>query len=187
MAKLRTVACAICGDPFQTAHSQGKYCSSACSRVGERASWNKYGQKNSRTRKLYGKDYYQKNKDAVIARIDAYHQSEAGKRAAKISDQRQREKFPEKYAARQAVHAAINRGELVRRPCAHCGAGKAQAHHHDYSKPLEVEWLCRACHDAEHRAHRSGTVGFVMVDGHVRGHEPPPAAETVAKKDRVAV
>lgn len=62
---------------------------------------------------------------------------------------RAKAKWPLHEAARAAVHAAVRRGELVRQPCP-CGNVKSQAHHHDYSKPLEVEWMCRACHDAEH-------------------------------------
>lgn len=41
-------------------------------------------------------------------------------------------------------------GALVPLPCAVCGAKKVQAHHHDYSRPLDVEWLCFACHQAAH-------------------------------------
>ena len=56
------------------------------------------------------------------------------------------------------VRAALKSGELVRPDsCSRCGrSGVAsdgrsiiQAHHHDYSKPLEVEWICSACHRAE--------------------------------------
>lgn len=56
------------------------------------------------------------------------------------------------------VRDAIKRGELARPDeCSKCGAtpkrrsdGKSaiQGHHADYSKPLEVEWLCSKCHRA---------------------------------------
>lgn len=57
---------------------------------------------------------------------------------------------PDKYAARCAVSNAIRDGRLVKRPCAGCGSNEVQAHHHDYSKPLDVEWLCFVCHRKEH-------------------------------------
>jgi hypothetical protein len=38
----------------------------------------------------------------------------------------------------------------LRQPCEKCGYHKSQAHHHDYSKPLDVNWLCFACHRKEH-------------------------------------
>jgi hypothetical protein len=35
---------------------------------------------------------------------------------------------------------------LVPQPCEVCGATKVEKHHPDYSKPLEVRWLCREHH-----------------------------------------
>lgn len=56
---------------------------------------------------------------------------------------------PEKYKAQNAVSNAIRDGRLERQPCRRCGA-KAHAHHADYSKPLEVDWLCARHHAMEH-------------------------------------
>lgn len=49
---------------------------------------------------------------------------------------------------RQKVYRAIKKGVLVRpSACEWCGdACKTEAAHADYSKPLDVTWLCRACH-----------------------------------------
>lgn len=44
---------------------------------------------------------------------------------------------------------ALNRGEIQRVPCV-CGSVEAEMHHEDYSKPLEVRWMCRECHLLEH-------------------------------------
>jgi hypothetical protein len=54
---------------------------------------------------------------------------------------------PVKLAAYWKVQNAIKTGRLARQPCKECGAKKSQAHHEDYSKPLDVEWLCVACHN----------------------------------------
>lgn len=40
----------------------------------------------------------------------------------------------------------IRRGKLVPEPCLFCGDPATQPHHEDYSKPLEVHWLCREHH-----------------------------------------
>lgn len=49
------------------------------------------------------------------------------------------------------VRYAILKGRLTRGPCESCGSEKSEAHHPDYNKPLDVTWLCRACHAKEHR------------------------------------
>lgn len=41
-------------------------------------------------------------------------------------------------------------GKIKRKPCIICGM-KAEAHHPDYSKPLEVVWLCSFHHKEWHR------------------------------------
>lgn len=61
-------------------------------------------------------------------------------------------KNPEKRRAQVAVSNAIRDGHLVKpAACSICRTipdtgRKLQAHHVDYSKPLEVEWLCTDCH-----------------------------------------
>lgn len=47
------------------------------------------------------------------------------------------------------VRYAIQRGALVRATaCEGCGAsgGRIEAAHHDYQRPLDVQWLCVPCH-----------------------------------------
>jgi hypothetical protein len=60
---------------------------------------------------------------------------------------------PEQVIARSAVSNAIRAGRLIRQSCIVCGK-KAQAHHDDYSKPLDVIWLCPAHHMERHRQQR---------------------------------
>lgn len=58
---------------------------------------------------------------------------------------------PEKRAAHNALGNAVRSGRVVKRPCAFCGSGEnLEAHHHDYSKPLDVTWLCAGCHRRFH-------------------------------------
>jgi len=35
-------------------------------------------------------------------------------------------------------------------PCEICGCEKSEAHHDDYSRPLDVRWLCRVHHLMHH-------------------------------------
>lgn len=66
-------------------------------------------------------------------------------------NRRYRKKYPARFRAHSAVNYALQKGKLVRQPCEICGATKSEAHHDDYSKPLEVRWLCRTCHGLAHR------------------------------------
>lgn len=59
--------------------------------------------------------------------------------------------YETRRAAVFAVNGAIKRGDMERQPCEVCGVSPAQAHHDDYSKPLDVRWLC-TLHHAEHHA-----------------------------------
>jgi hypothetical protein len=66
-------------------------------------------------------------------------------------------KDPLKVWVRKATHSALNWGLLVRRPCEVCGDEKSDAHHPDYTKPLEVRWLCRLHHmHAHHPLEQTG-------------------------------
>lgn len=58
---------------------------------------------------------------------------------------------PIKVQARLEVNKAINRKELMRLPCEFCGSSEdIEGHHEDYTKPLEVIWLCQKHHHEHH-------------------------------------
>lgn len=84
-------------------------------------------------------------------RYDKSRNQTPARRAYAVEQQRKRrERSPEKCAARAAVGRAIRDGRMVRLSCEVCGNSKTQAHHADYSKPLEVRWLCFVHHRMEH-------------------------------------
>jgi len=96
-------------------------------------------------RKRYRRDREKRRKAA-----DAYRRSHP-EVVARIG-QAWSKRNPEKRRAHSAVARAIRSGRLVRGCCEVCGATeRIQAHHDDYSKPLEVRWLCPAHHAAERR------------------------------------
>ena len=53
--------------------------------------------------------------------------------------------------ARTAYKTALKRGKLQRLPCMVCGDVDADGHHPDYSKPLDVVWLCGPHHVEAHK------------------------------------
>jgi transcription elongation factor Elf1 len=118
---------------------------------GEKISWRKYGRKNRKQRRLYYRQFYEAHKEEITKRISLYQQSPAGKQAQHNSGINQRQKSPEKYQARYKVKLALHNGLLTKLPCQFCGIKKVEAHHLDYSKPLDIIWLCSNCHKLLHK------------------------------------
>lgn len=56
------------------------------------------------------------------------------------------------HHAHLMTRLAVSHGDLtVAERCGFCmRIDKLEAHHPDYSKPLEVIWLCRSCHASTH-------------------------------------
>jgi hypothetical protein len=57
---------------------------------------------------------------------------------------------PHKKASHIVVAQALYSGSLKKLPCENCGMERVDAHHEDYTKPLDVRWLCRKHHKARH-------------------------------------
>jgi len=54
--------------------------------------------------------------------------------------------------AHDIVRREVKCGRLVRQPCERCGSRRGlTAHHEDYSRPLNVRWLCLRCHGRQTR------------------------------------
>jgi ribosomal protein S27AE len=88
-----------------------------------------------------------------VAARKEYAKSEAGKLAHKRALQAYRERYPIKVAAHGIVQYAIREGRITKQEiCSECGSTKKiEAHHDDYSKPLDIRWLCEDCHKEWHR------------------------------------
>lgn len=59
-------------------------------------------------------------------------------------------KNADKLACRHKTVYAIKVGKLVKLPCDVCNDKLAEAHHDDYTKPLNVVWLCKKHHEEKH-------------------------------------
>jgi len=98
-------------------------------------------------------------KEVSIKSQARWKKSIAGKEARK----RERAKLKNipfeifKTKARSAINKAVLRGKIIKKSCVICGSVKTEAHHTDYSKLLEVTWLCGEHHRHIHRtAERQG-------------------------------
>ena len=113
----------------------------------------------------YCRAYREANRKRIRAIQLKYSQSSKGKAARKAYAESHPEitiqstiawksRNPEKKRIHTALNNAVQDGK-VKKPkvCSKCGVEKRlDGHHPDYAKPLEVVWLCRPCHRAEHRS-----------------------------------
>lgn len=87
-------------------------------------------------------------------RIRAYEHARfrdpARKAKVRLYAARMRTRNRGKTRARQKLANAVRNGSLIRKPCEVCGNSRAQAHHTDYRKPLDVRWLCFRHHREAH-------------------------------------
>ena len=112
----------------------------------------KWAEKNrSRSREIKRK-WREKNPDKQRASEVAYreaHRDEVNKR----NRQYERDNREKKNCHRR-VQVALKSGALIRPwRCPSCGkeTRKVHAHHNDYSKPLDIWWLCSSCHVRLHK------------------------------------
>lgn len=86
----------------------------------------------------------------AAARLRRYRKNNPGYSTKKNADWKAANRA--KYLAHKAVENALVAGRLTKQPCERCGTeDKVHAHHDDYSKPLEVRWLCPPHHKERHR------------------------------------
>jgi hypothetical protein len=92
-------------------------------------------------------------------------------------------------------NAALRSGEIVRGDaCEACGGtgGKRalDGHHDDYTKPLDVRWLCRSCHGEVHAnsSVEEGSLGWHLRRSRIdAGYETQQSAAEALVKAGVRV
>jgi len=102
---------------------------------------------------------YDKKRANLPHRVEAranYQKTEQGKISRKKATESYKKKYPLKYAAHVITRNYIRDGKLkVADSCSICKSTMlVQAHHDDYTKPLDVRWLCLKCHHLWHRENK---------------------------------
>jgi flagellar biosynthesis GTPase FlhF len=113
------------------------------------------------------KEYYANNRERIRKRANELNKLPERRKKANIRSKewikknkqrhsenatRHRKNNPEKYDARQKVFWAVKLGFIKpKESCEICmKICKTQAHHIDYLRPLDVLWVCFACHREIH-------------------------------------
>lgn len=132
---VKILNCERCGKRYHKRYHNSKYCSPKCQRIeaaklGAKALHKTHDMKGSNNPNWKGgisKDHYHYRKIQL-------------------------KRYPEKTKCRRELMKAKKSGKIIpSEQCEHCNKKtKLHAHHEDYSKPLDVIWLCRPCHRKLH-------------------------------------
>lgn len=94
-----------------------------------------------------------KNRLANIEYYRSYDRARASQPKRKMLAKRiiseWKAQFPNRRKAQVILGNAVRDKRIEKQPCFICG-GKAEAHHPDYDRPLDVVWLCSAHHKQAH-------------------------------------
>lgn len=98
------------------------------------------------------RDDVTENRIKNIGRIRQYDRQRAQLPHRRASINRVAQEWIARFPARHRAHNKLNnavRDRRIAKPdrCQRCQAmGRIEAHHADYSKPFDVEWVCKPCH-----------------------------------------
>lgn len=134
-----------------------------CSRCGEAKPLSKFSKqlKNKDGRYTYCVAcQIRRQQAALVAKDPLAREMRLARRREWLSNRRANGYIaPRKYAAsynasQQAANTKLNialsKGEVLKESCIVCGSKDSEAHHEDYSKPLDVVWMCRKHHKQRH-------------------------------------
>jgi transposase-like protein len=99
---------------------------------------------------------YDKKRSMTPSRVKArqeYVKTESGKKSRQRAKENYKNHFPMKHAAHILFRNAVRDKKIIRADfCSICKSTyKVEGHHDDYTKPLEVRWMCESCHKKWHR------------------------------------
>lgn len=96
---------------------------------------------------------YDRGRARLSHRVQArteYSITTQGKAKRTAANRAYRDRNPEKYKAHELANGALRAGKIKKQPCFVCGKKEVEGHHYDYSKPLDVIWLCQEHHGWMH-------------------------------------
>lgn len=109
--------------------------------------------------KIERKRFYEKAYRAKWTRADWLKQAKYQKdsvaknrRRKYLANRAWQQRHPEQWEANRLLNYAVQSGKITRpNICSICNSEcTPQGHHSDYSKPLDVVWMCGPCHIKSH-------------------------------------
>lgn len=117
-----------------------------CPRCGEEKPRDDFGTRKRPSGKTHSLPYC---RACHVSYHKAWRNTPEGNAKFNRAELASKRRYPERERARNAVSRAIRQGLLNPAACVLEGgdcSGKIEAHHDDYSRPLDVVWVCRGHH-----------------------------------------
>ena len=111
--------------------------------------WKVKGFNSAEEYNAFQREYRAKNQQKWREYKKKYN-SEWRKKNGYQNEENWKKNNPQKLRAQMRLQTAVRRNKLSKLPCSYCGDVKSVAHHPDYSKPLEVIWVCKVHHRQIH-------------------------------------
>lgn len=116
----------------------------------------KRGVRANRAAKIETYQAYDRTRGGLPDRValrESYARTDGGRAARRRASRSYIARNPDRRKATTAVRIALRDGKLFASPCWVCGCSDVEGHHPDYSRPLDVVWLCKPHHQQLHNEH----------------------------------
>ena len=110
-----------------------------------------WAEKNPEKAKELEKRKYERKRE----KLGLKPREQGSKLTLKERQARYYERHPIKAEARKIYRYALRHGKLVKGSCEICGSLEVDGHHEDYTRPLDVRWLCKVHHLEAHEQLRA--------------------------------
>lgn len=169
--------CKVCGKtkPISEYYKHAGYADTKCKECAKAYS-REYNRTHDEELKAYQKEYYSKNKHRINARNKEWTEKNRERHNQYCKNwnnehfnerneyqRKYRRNNKDKYYAHGRISSRVQLGKIEKpSACEICGrTGRVEAHHEDYSKPLDIIWCCKKCHwilDEKRRKREKGSL-----------------------------
>lgn len=151
MRNNKAVECNKCGNSFPRSDYEVRTHKYTCPRCA--AEYNKrWGKKRPERIAEFNKKYRKCHPDRIANSNKEYRKNHP--EISIIAQRKFRKLHPDIYKAYTVVRTKRRYGHIVPPPaCSLCGTDKVriEGHHYDYSRPLDLTWVCHDCHVKIHQ------------------------------------